>query len=137
MNTTHQYHTNLRSTNLMPKTAEPQFAQNDSLRLLNLLIIILFFHIPLLLFLIVFTILYVIISTMLNKQKLLLEEIPRKKFCTVKSKIKCCYVCLEQFLVDEYVRLLECEHLFHDKCIDVWLNTKMNCPTCRKCLRSN
>lgn len=126
------------SPNIIPKTTtEPSYTQTDSIHLLNLLIIILFFHIPLLLFLIVFTVLYVLISTMLNKQRILLDEIPRKKFNTIKTEISCCYVCLEHFLNDEYVRLLECEHMFHDKCIDKWLDNKMNCPTCRKQLVRN
>jgi hypothetical protein len=38
-----------------------------------------------------------------------------------------CSICLES---ETNVTLL-CNHTFHKKCIDEWLNKKNNCPICR------
>ncbi|KAK9670569.1 hypothetical protein RND81_13G210000 [Saponaria officinalis] len=46
-----------------------------------------------------------------------------------------CVICLSEFGVEDKVRLLpKCQHGFHVKCIDKWLNSHSSCPTCRHCL---
>ncbi|XP_072966043.1 RING-H2 finger protein ATL40-like [Typha angustifolia] len=43
-----------------------------------------------------------------------------------------CSVCLSAVEDEEIVRLLpNCKHLFHQECIDLWLNTNATCPVCR------
>ena len=42
-----------------------------------------------------------------------------------------CSVCNEQFNENKYV-LKKCGHIYHEKCIDIWLNKKNNCPLCQK-----
>ncbi|XP_071708888.1 RING-H2 finger protein ATL52-like [Rutidosis leptorrhynchoides] len=43
-----------------------------------------------------------------------------------------CAVCLGEFEEDEEVRImLECAHVFHVSCIDIWLFSHGNCPLCR------
>ncbi|CAK8530335.1 unnamed protein product [Lathyrus sativus] len=43
-----------------------------------------------------------------------------------------CSVCLSEFEEDESLRLLpKCRHAFHLPCIDTWLRSHTNCPTCR------
>lgn len=46
-----------------------------------------------------------------------------------------CVICLSEFAVGDKVRLLpKCQHGFHVRCIDKWLNSHSSCPTCRHCL---
>ncbi|OIT35389.1 PREDICTED: RING-H2 finger protein ATL78-like [Nicotiana attenuata] len=46
-----------------------------------------------------------------------------------------CVICLSEFGIGEKVKVLpKCNHGFHAKCIDKWLNSHSSCPTCRHCL---
>ncbi|XP_029727999.1 uncharacterized protein LOC115266171 [Aedes albopictus] len=40
-----------------------------------------------------------------------------------------CAICLEE--LDSNVKALECSHSYHERCIDMWLEKKGTCPTCR------
>lgn len=43
-----------------------------------------------------------------------------------------CSICLSSIEDGELVRLLpNCQHLFHQECVDVWLSTNASCPVCR------
>ena len=46
------------------------------------------------------------------------------------KSIKECSICLE-LLNDETLKQLECSHIFHINCIDMWAETKNSCPLCR------
>ncbi|KAF7683219.1 RING-H2 finger protein ATL73 [Astathelohania contejeani] len=51
-----------------------------------------------------------------------------------------CPICLTDFVVDELVRCLPCNHYFHRDCVDTWFESNnMYCPLCRKiiCEESN
>lgn len=44
-----------------------------------------------------------------------------------------CTVCLTNYKIGERIRRLECEHIFHKRCIDRWLlKGDSCCPICRK-----
>lgn len=46
-----------------------------------------------------------------------------------------CVICLSDFAPGERVKVLpKCNHGFHIRCIDRWLNSHSSCPTCRHCL---
>ncbi|XP_051127269.1 RING-H2 finger protein ATL78-like [Andrographis paniculata] len=46
-----------------------------------------------------------------------------------------CVICLSEFAPGDRVRVLpKCQHGFHVRCIDKWLNSHSSCPTCRYCL---
>ncbi|KAK4359800.1 hypothetical protein RND71_022029 [Anisodus tanguticus] len=46
-----------------------------------------------------------------------------------------CVICLSKFAVREKIKVLpKCNHEFHVKCIDKWLNSHSSCPICRRCL---
>ncbi|KAI9124715.1 hypothetical protein K1719_004637 [Acacia pycnantha] len=43
-----------------------------------------------------------------------------------------CSICLGDFSESEWLRELpDCGHLFHRKCIDMWLRMNSSCPLCR------
>ena len=42
-----------------------------------------------------------------------------------------CTICLEEFNNDEEIIKLKCNHLFHSKCIDDWIEKNQSCPLCR------
>lgn len=51
-----------------------------------------------------------------------------------------CAICFEEFISEDDVRSLECNHYFHPKCIDRWLiggTSKKRCPCCRKDIEIN
>lgn len=50
------------------------------------------------------------------------------------SKSLQCSVCWEDFSLDEHVRKLPCEHVYHENCIIPWLELHGTCPICRKTL---
>ena len=41
-----------------------------------------------------------------------------------------CSICLTDVTLDK--KVLSCEHVYHKKCIDKWLDRKSTCPVCRK-----
>lgn len=44
----------------------------------------------------------------------------------------CCSICLADFEEGDVLRLLpDCGHIFHQKCVDTWLQLKPTCPNCR------
>lgn len=42
-----------------------------------------------------------------------------------------CSVCLENFVLNEAVKCLPCEHIFHSDCVVPWLQLHRTCPICR------
>ncbi|XP_059637314.1 RING-H2 finger protein ATL54-like [Cornus florida] len=49
-----------------------------------------------------------------------------------------CSVCLSEFQEGDTLRLLpKCSHAFHIPCIDTWLRSHTNCPSCRAAVVSN
>lgn len=47
-----------------------------------------------------------------------------------------CSICLEKYKEKEILRKLSCEHIFHYKCIDKWLENQYKCPICRNVLNN-
>ncbi|KAL9368984.1 hypothetical protein Peur_040183 [Populus x canadensis] len=44
-----------------------------------------------------------------------------------------CAICLAEFSDEDLVRLLTvCYHVFHQECIDLWLESHKTCPVCRR-----
>ena len=66
-----------------------------------------------------------------------LEKIPKLKFVDIDEKVKSmndlCTICQDSFNLEDMVRKLDCDHLYHTDCIDSWLsNHSYKCPCCRK-----
>ncbi|KAI5168380.1 hypothetical protein PAEPH01_0077 [Pancytospora epiphaga] len=44
-----------------------------------------------------------------------------------------CMICIETFTDEDSVRMLPCSHVYHSRCIDIWLIGHLNrCPYCRQ-----
>ena len=43
-----------------------------------------------------------------------------------------CSVCFEKFIDSDICRELKCKHLYHQNCIDTWLDEHITCPVCRE-----
>jgi hypothetical protein len=44
-----------------------------------------------------------------------------------------CSICIDQFKENEVIRIMPCNHQFHQKCVDPWiLNYRKECPLCRQ-----
>ena len=41
-----------------------------------------------------------------------------------------CYICFEDYVEDDELRILPCRHMCHARCVDRWLIEKGSCPTC-------
>lgn len=52
------------------------------------------------------------------------------------SDITCC-ICLTQYENKEKLRLLDCDHHFHQECCDKWLKINKTCPLCRQPIDRN
>ncbi len=47
-----------------------------------------------------------------------------------------CLVCYQEFVIDDKIRKLPCEHYYHSECIDKWIISRSRvCPLCRKPVR--
>ncbi|CAN8307748.1 unnamed protein product [Cochlearia groenlandica] len=48
------------------------------------------------------------------------------------STMSCCSICLVDYIKTYMIRVLpDCNHLFHDKCVDPWLLVNATCHVCR------
>ncbi|XP_071721994.1 RING-H2 finger protein ATL30-like [Rutidosis leptorrhynchoides] len=67
----------------------------------------------------------------------LIQYFPTFAYSDVKDlgRRKCgleCAICLGDFRDDELLRLITvCYHIFHQECIDLWLESHKTCPVCR------
>ncbi|GBO14073.1 hypothetical protein AVEN_15306-1 [Araneus ventricosus] len=42
-----------------------------------------------------------------------------------------CPICLGASVRQDQIKRLRCSHVFHQSCIDMWLNNRRSCPLCR------
>lgn len=47
------------------------------------------------------------------------------------NKVERCSICYESLRSFQIVRTIVCQHHFHQKCIDKWLEKHKTCPVCR------
>ena len=59
-----------------------------------------------------------------------IEKIPKTKYHKTNTNEKC-VIC--QFDIEDGsdIKQLNCEHIYHDKCIDAWLLKEKHCPFCK------
>lgn len=61
------------------------------------------------------------------------EHLPVMKYSELVDPPESCAVCLIEFSDNEEIRkLTHCPHIFHRKCVDVWMDhDRKTCPLCR------
>jgi len=66
----------------------------------------------------------------LNKNQI--DKLPDVKYDKNKySENYQCIICMEEFENNENVKLLPCDHIFHNNCIKQWLLKQKTCPFCK------
>ena len=72
-----------------------------------------------------------------NQRLITISENP---IILTKIKYKCdeennnneqCSICLDEFIENETLFQLNCQHYYHEKCLKDWLKKNRNCPICR------
>jgi len=43
-----------------------------------------------------------------------------------------CSICLENYMKDDMVIILSCDHSFHESCLKEWFKNNNSCPHCRE-----
>jgi hypothetical protein len=80
-----------------------------------------------------------IYTQVIDKKTNFLNKLDIKKYKKCGEReidINCCICCVD-VKKTEFIRELNCNHIFHKKCIDRWLlmsmkeNDSVNCPICR------
>lgn len=65
-----------------------------------------------------------------------LDALPVEKFKNDKTKPDDCSLCLEPYTEDDVLRILPCQHVFHQACIDTWFSSRRfmprTCPLCKR-----
>jgi hypothetical protein len=52
---------------------------------------------------------------------------------TIVGNSEKCQVCLNNYQLEDFIRILPCHHGFHKECVDEWLTQGQNkCPLCRE-----
>ena len=97
------------------------------------LVYIITFSLCLKLIVIYFKKIYVIITKCMYKNKMK-KKVNKIKY-TENMNYKNCTICLEDFELNENLSILSCEHIYHIKCINDWINLKndmksVRCPNC-------
>tara|TARA_B100002051_G_C16737065_1_gene641880 strand:+ start:1042 stop:1311 length:270 start_codon:yes stop_codon:yes gene_type:complete len=41
-----------------------------------------------------------------------------------------CVICLENMKYNETLMIIQCSHIFHKECLQLWMNKKTICPLC-------
>ena len=43
-----------------------------------------------------------------------------------------CIICLDNMIVGNNIKSLQCGHIYHYECINKWFNVRKECPVCFK-----
>lgn len=71
-----------------------------------------------------------VVSRGLKKETI--NKIPIRKYKERQYKDNKCVICMSTFEINEDIRLLGCQHIFHKDCIDGWLIKEKVCPVCKQ-----
>ncbi|CAD8065196.1 unnamed protein product [Paramecium sonneborni] len=66
-----------------------------------------------------------------------IKTIPKINFDQCKTDEQLCSICQNEFQITDKCRSLPCQHLYHSKCIKLWLEKEKHCPICKQELEIN
>jgi hypothetical protein len=58
-------------------------------------------------------------------------------YSTTNKKYDSCCICTDNYKKNDEVSVLECEHIYHIKCIKEWCKYKSSCPVCNANISNN
>lgn len=64
-----------------------------------------------------------------------LKNFYKNKTGYIKTDNERCPICFENFTRGEEYNILNCIHVFHKHCLDLWLDNAQNCPMCRRIIK--
>jgi len=75
-----------------------------------------------------------------NNKRLFGEENTHNLYKYINSKqykhdsknFSSCCICLNEFNKEELLITMQCQHVFHSKCLSSWLSLNSSCPMCRR-----
>jgi len=62
-------------------------------------------------------------------------ELQENNFIRLNENDSYCIICFHDYKEDDLIKVLGCNHFYHQKCIDEWLKISPTCPTCRKSIK--
>ncbi|CAD8147543.1 unnamed protein product [Paramecium octaurelia] len=71
----------------------------------------------------------------LSKEQI--KTIPKISFDQCKTDEQLCSICQIEFESTDKCRALPCQHIYHSKCIKLWLGKEKHCPICKHELEIN
>jgi hypothetical protein len=55
----------------------------------------------------------------------------------IQSSKSNCIICFDDYINNEEIKMLPCDHFYHNKCINSWLQISQTCPLCRRNIVTN
>ena len=49
-----------------------------------------------------------------------------------KNFIDSCTICQSEFIHGENLKILNCQHFYHNNCVEEWLKSNKSCPICKE-----
>lgn len=68
----------------------------------------------------------------IKKYYTLNKNIKKIKDSDLENLINECSICLENYEINDKIIILNCTHIFHKRCLDLWLSNNNSCPICRE-----
>ena len=77
----------------------------------------------------------------IDNDRTYIQDVNRSSYVSIYLRgtkpIERCAICYDYLKSFQIIRTLNCEHYFHQKCADRWLEKKDNCPVCRYSIVEN
>jgi len=72
------------------------------------------------------------IFNLLKKDVKVVKDV--KKYFVLKKEFDNneCIICLDNMIKNDHINMLDCGHMYHNKCINEWFAVKKECPICYK-----
>jgi hypothetical protein len=69
--------------------------------------------------------------SLVKKEDVCLDTSNQSVKATKEHASESCYICVVNYVEDEMITQLDCEHNCHTECLNEWVKYKSECPICR------